>query len=249
MKISAIIITLNEERNIERCIQSLMGIADEILVVDSFSNDQTMAICERLGVNFIQRKWAGYAETKNWANQNAAHDWILSIDADEALSETLKKSILKQKETLLPNKVYQVKRLTNYCGQWIWHSGWYPDKKIRIFNRTQVSWTGEIHETLLIPNHFSIKLLAGDLLHYSYYNVDEHIRQTEKFTNLSAQMMFQQNKKATFVKLYINPLFKFIKDYIFRLGFLDGYYGFIICKISAKAAHLKYLKLKKMHQQ
>jgi glycosyltransferase involved in cell wall biosynthesis len=247
MKISATIITLDEERNIERCILSLLGVVDEILVLDSFSRDKTAEICKRHGVKFFQRDWEGYAKSKNYANKLAEHDWVLSIDADEALSAELKKSILSHKNKLRLNQVYQFNRLTNYCGQWIKHSGWYPDKKIRLFNRHQIFWEGNIHETLAIPSSVEIKQLKGDLLHYSYYSIEEHQNQTEKFTSLSARELFQKNKKASLVKLYISPVIKFLKDYFFRLGFLDGYYGFVICKISAQATHLKYLKLQKMH--
>ncbi|MBA3900174.1 MAG: glycosyltransferase family 2 protein [Bacteroidetes bacterium] len=249
MKISATIITFNEERNIERCILSLLEVADEILVLDSFSTDKTEEICKKHGVKFIQRAWEGYSATKNHANQLAEHNWILSIDADEALSDELKKSILNQKNKLSELEAYQFNRLTNYCGKWIKHSGWYPDKKTRLFNRAHISWAGGIHETLIIPPRVKIKKLEGDLLHYSYYTVEEHIRQTEKFTSLSAQALYEKNKKPTMLKLYLSPIITFLKNYLFRLGFLDGYYGFLICKISAQATHLKYLKLQKMHQQ
>ena len=146
-KISATIITLNEEDKIRRCIESLNGIVDEIIVVDSLSTDATKSICEEFGIRFIEQKWLGYSEQKNLANRLATNDWILSIDADEALSEELKKSILKLKESETDdNIVFSFNRLNNYCGKWIHHSGFYPDKKIRIWNRNVGKW----EELLLI---------------------------------------------------------------------------------------------------
>jgi glycosyltransferase involved in cell wall biosynthesis len=248
MKISATIITLNEERNIGRCLESLEGVVDEIIVLDSFSTDRTEEICRNFNVKFSVREWEGYSASKNYANGIASYDWILSIDADEALSEELATSITTLKNQLKEGEVYQFNRLTNYCGKWIKHSGWYPDKKIRIFNKKQVQWEGNIHEHLALPQGTKVKHLNGDLLHYSYYSIRGHLKQTEKFSSLSAQMLFNRKKKPTFTKLYINPIIKFLKDYILRLGFLDGYYGFIICKISAQATRLKYLKLQKMYK-
>jgi|SRR6218665_2031965 len=245
-ELSVVIITYNEEKNIARCLASVQGIADEIVVVDSFSTDKTEAICKQYNVNFIQRKWQGYSDTKNFANSAASHNWILSLDADEALSDELKQSILKVKQgTELLSCSFN--RLTNYCGTWIKHAGWYPDVKIRIFDRRITKWQGTIHEELKIDSNKPVAHLRGDCLHYSYYSVEQHIRQTEKFTTLSAADLFSKNKKAGFVKLYLSPVAKFIQSYFFQLGFLDGYYGYIVCKISARSTYLKYYKLKQLY--
>jgi glycosyltransferase involved in cell wall biosynthesis len=250
-EISAVIITLNEERNIARCIDSLQGIADEILVLDSFSTDRTAEICKSKKIKFLKRKWEGYSASKNFANQQARYDWILSIDADEAVSENLARSIaaIKNKNRNQNNLVYQFNRLTNYCGKWIKHSGWYPDTKVRIFNKKYVYWQNEIHETLYIPNDFEHIHLKGDLLHYSYYSIAEHQFQIEKFTTLSANSLFAAGIRPSLIKRYLSPIFKFIKDYFFRLGFLDGKYGYVVCMSSARATFIKYEKLKTLWKE
>jgi len=246
-QLSVVIITFNEEKNIARCLDSVKEIADDIVVVDSFSTDKTQLICEKYGVNFIQHEWEGYSASKNFANAQAKFDWVLSLDADEALSEELKKSILKAKEGNVP-LTYKFNRLTNYCGKWIKHCGWYPDTKTRVFSRKFIHWEGTIHEQLSETNYLPI-FLKGDCLHYSYRTVEEHILQTEKFTTLSAKDLYDKGNKANFIKLYLSPVAKFIKSYVFQLGILDGYYGFLICKISAYSNYLKYSKLKQLNKQ
>ena len=249
MYISAIIITKNEERNIERCLLSLQGIADEIVVVDSFSTDNTRKICEKYNVKFFSKEWLGYAEQKNSANLLSTHDIVLSIDADEALSLELQQSLLHLKSTEKQDFVCQINRLTNYCGKWIYHCGWYPDKKVRIFNRNKAKWQGEIHETVFYPIDTEVIPLKGDLLHYSYHSVEDHIKQVDKFTTLTAMEAFEKKENCTFFSLIIKSCWKFIRDYFFKRGFLDGYYGYLICKISAFATFLKYVKLKQLHNQ
>ena len=240
-KLSAVIITYNETRNIKRCIASLQGIADEILVVDSFSTDATPSICKGLGVQFHQREWKGYSKQKNYGNGLASNDWILSIDADEALSEELKTSILSEKQG--GDRVnFSFNRLTNYCGKWIRHSGWYPDTKIRMFNRTSDDWKGEVHEKLTVDPG-TVKKLKGDLLHYSYHSVSDHVKRTDKYSTLGAQELFENGKRSSFFKLIFNPWLKFNRMYFLRAGFLDGMAGFTIALITAYGTFLKYIKL------
>jgi len=243
IKLSAIIITLNEEKNIERCLNSLKNIADEIIVLDSFSKDNTKEICKKFNVKFIQRKWEGYSKTKNFANSLATNNFILSIDADEEISEELKSSIFLISEEN-SSIVYSFNRLTNYCGKWIKHCGWYPDKKIRIFYKKNTIWKGEIHEELQFKNPVTEIHLAGNCNHYSYYSIAEHYKQAEKYSTLLAKELINENEKIFLYKLIISPILRFIRDYFFRLGFMDGYYGFTICKISAYATYLKYKKAK-----
>jgi len=247
-QLSVVIITYNEEKNIERLLQSVQGIADDIVVLDSFSTDKTAEICGRYNVNFIQRKWEGYAATKNFANMQAKNDWILSLDADEALSEELKKSIagIKKQEKIV---TASFNRLTNYCGKWIRHCGWYPDVKVRLFDKKITKWEGLIHEQLVMESNQEILHLKGDCLHYSYYTVEQHYAQTEKFTTLSANDLYAKNKKANYIKIYISPIVKFLQMYFLKLGILDGYYGFMVCKISAYSTYLKYSKLLKLYKQ
>lgn len=243
--LSAVIITFNEEKNIGRCIDSLIEVADEIVVVDSFSTDKTAEICKSKGVRFVQHAFEGHIQQKNWAITQAKYPHILSLDADEALNDVLKKSILEVKQDW-KKQGYYMNRLTNYCGKWIKHCGWYPDKKLRLWDARQGCWTGiNPHDKYeLYDGDTGTAHLKGDILHYSFYTIEQHLKQVEYFTNISSKALFEKGKKANVLHLLINPTVKFFRDYIFKLGFLDGYYGFIVCKISAKATYLKYAKLK-----
>jgi len=242
-KLSVVLITLNEERNIARCLESIQSIADEIIVLDSYSNDGTEAICRTFGVQFHQQVWKGYSEQKNNANQLAKYDYILSLDADEALSPELIESIQQLKTNGLSG-AYAMNRLNNYCGQWIYHTSWYPDRKIRIWNKNEAQWDGIIHENLAFKSSPEISLLNGHLWHYSYYSIFEHIQQANKFSELAAEQKFKLGQKAGFIKLVFAPFLKFIKEYLIKKGFLEGWNGFAISMISAHETFLKYMKLK-----
>jgi len=241
--ISVVIITHNEERNIKRCLDSLVDVADEIVVIDSFSTDRTKEICNHYNVNFIETQWKGYAGSKNFGNNKTSYDYILSLDADEEFSEELKQSILKEKAKGLSG-TYSFNRLTNYCGSLIRHSGWYPDEKIRIFPKEFTKWTGEfVHEELSFSKPLKNKHLNGDLLHYSYTNSKEHRERADKYSVLTAQKMHNANKKASILKPYLSAIARFISMYIFKLGFLDGIAGFKIAYISAQSNVVKYKTL------
>lgn len=242
-KISAVIITLNEERNIKRCLESLVPVVDETVVVDSFSEDATREICAEYHVNFVSHPWEGYVATKNYANSLASNDLILSIDADEALSPELAESIRKIKNEPMEDKVFSMNRLMNYCGRWIRHGGWYPDTKIRIFDRRTVQWTGQkVHETLNIPKGTLTVHLDGDLLHYSFYTPEEHRLQMEKFATLSAEEMVAKGKRPSLFSAYLHTGWKFLRDYVFKAGFLDGSAGWTIAQNNAHGVWYKYLK-------
>lgn len=240
--LSVVIITFNEERNIGRCLESIREIADDIVIVDSFSTDQTETICKKYPVNFVQRAWEGYSATKNFANGLAKHDWILSLDADEALSDELKESILVMKKGSVL-QTCSFNRLTNYCGSWIRHCGWYPDVKLRIFDRRITFWKGDIHEELVSNKPVDITHLKGDCLHYSYYGIEEHYKQAEKFSTLSAANMFGKGKRSSAIQANLRAAAKFLRNYIFKLGFLDGRKGYVVCRITAYETWQKYHKL------
>ncbi len=247
MKISAVIITKNEERNILRCLNSLLDVADEIVVVDSGSTDDTAAICEKFGVRFMHHDWLGYSEQKNFANSLAENDWILSIDADEEISDELKLSILGYKNNNIEDDiVLSMNRLTNYCGHWIRHCGWYPDRKIRIWNRTVGQWQGEIHETIEFSTKVTEYRLDGDLLHYSFATPQDYENQQFKFAKMRGQHYFMKGKKHASFYMVVSPFFSFIQHYFFQLGFLDGKDGWHICCVTAKATRLKYKTLKEL---
>lgn len=249
-KLSVVLITKNEERNLRRCLESVREVADEIVIADSFSTDATAAIAAEFGCRFITQEWLGYAEQKNFANEQTSYNLILSIDADEALSEKLRKSIMQIKENHQPGTVYEMNRLMNYCGQWIHHCGWYPDRKPRIFEKSTSYWHGNsVHETLFIPETASVKLLPGDLLHYSYYTIEEHKQRTEKYAKMSAEIAFQKGKRTSVIAKYLRATWRFVRDYIFNLGILDGHYGLVICRINAHMTYLKYKQLATLQKE
>lgn len=245
ISLSAVIITYNEEVNIARCIESLLPIADEIVVVDSFSTDKTQEICQAYGVRFMSHPFGGHIEQKNYALSQAKFDYVLSLDADEALDEQLTQSIRWVKGNWHAN-AYTMNRKTNYCGKWITHGSWYPDTKLRLAKKDCVKWGGENPHDRLETNEKSIHL-KGDILHYSYYSITQHYQQQEKFSSIAARAMFSRGKKAPWYKLWLNPLASVIKDLIIRSGFLDGKAGFQIAYISAQSVYWKYKKLRMLH--
>ncbi|MBI2966532.1 MAG: glycosyltransferase family 2 protein [Bacteroidetes bacterium] len=246
--LSVVIITFNEERNIGRCLDSVGGVTDDIVVIDSFSTDKTKEICGSHSVRYFPHQWEGYSASKNFGNTQAKHDWILSLDADEALSDNLRDSIhgWKMKPEPVPAKF---SRLANYCGKWIRHGGWYPDVKIRIFNRNITRWSGLIHEKLTGIDEKNAVFLPGDCYHFTYYSVEEHLAKTEYFAGMAADDLFKQGKMAGTFSLYTSPAAKFLRDYFLRLGFLDGTTGYNIARISAYAAWLKYYKLRQLQRR
>jgi glycosyltransferase involved in cell wall biosynthesis len=241
-KLSVVIITLNEERNIGRCIESVKPIADEILVVDSFSTDSTEEIVKSHNARFIQHTFVDYMDQHEFADKNASFDHILTLDADEELSEQLVSSIQVVKKYWKCD-AYFLNRMTNYCGKWIKHSGWYPDKKLRLYDRNKGKWIGrKVHERFTLIEGATTGHLKGDLLHYSFYTIEDHILQANKFSTLSAQALIEGGKKIPKYYLIMKPAMKFIRNYILKLGFLDGIYGFIVCWITATETFYKYVK-------
>lgn len=238
--LSVVLITFNEGHHIAKCLKAVQAVADEIVVIDSGSTDDTIEVCKAYGAKVISHRWCGYSAQKNFGNNQTSLDWILSVDADEVLNETLIQSILKWKRH---PQAACFKRMTNYCGTFIKHGGWYPDVKVRLFNKQETQWEGTIHEVLRGLSKENTILLEGDCLHYSYYSVDQHYAQAKKFTSIQAEDLFQQGKKSPWFKRVFSPISKFIVDYFFRLGFLDGKAGFTVARISAYATFLKYKKL------
>jgi glycosyltransferase involved in cell wall biosynthesis len=244
-KLTTIVITYNESANIERCLQAVLPISDEVIVIDSFSTDETVSICQKHGVKVISRQWEGYSFTKNYGSLMASHDWILSVDADEVVSEKLAKKI---KEILLnPDaQVYEIFRFNNYCGKWIRHGAWYPEYRRRLYHRKFACWNdNEVHEDIQLLNNPKVARIKEPLLHYSYKTIVEHRAKTIRYADIFAKYKASQKKRAGFVKLYLSPVFRFVKDYFFKLGFLDGHYGFVIAKETAYYTYLKYLKTRK----
>lgn len=246
--ISVVIITYNEQQNIARCLDSVLAVADDIVVVDSFSTDQTAQICQNYPqVRFVQHTFDGHIEQKNYAITQAKYPHILSLDADECLSEQLTQSILQIKQNF--NKTgYYINRLNNYCGTWIRHSDWYPDRKLRLWDSRHGQWGGtNPHDKFELQANSSTAQLKGNLLHYSFHSIEQHIEQINKFSSIAAQQLYLKGKRANAYHLLIKPCFKFFKSYVLRLGFLDGYYGYVACRNSAHGIFLRYAKLKKLN--
>ena len=248
MKISVAVITFNEENNIERCLKSVVTLADEIIVVDSISTDRTVEIAKENGANVVLQKFLGYIEQKNFAIDQCANDWVLSLDADECLSAELLENLQKIKANPPVADAFRMARMTSYCGQWIKHGGWYPDKKVRLINKHKARWGGINPHDQLIVNGVT-KEVKGDLLHYSYHSIDGHQQQAQKFAAITANHLYQLNKKTNLFRIYFKPAIRFLRDYLFKRGFLDGQYGYTIARISAKAVYWREIKLKQLHEQ
>ena len=244
LKISGTIITYNEEKNIARCIESMLPVCDEIIVLDSLSSDKTKEICLKYNVKFFEQKFLGHVEQKNKAVEFAENDYILSLDADEALTSELQEQILDFKKS--PNSdALKFNRLTRYIDRWIKNCDWYPDVKIRVWNKNLGKWGGtNPHDLIILKDSAKVRHLRGDLLHYSYISISDHVTQTNKFTTIAAKAAFKNGVRSNNFKIITRPFLKFLKDYFLRKGFLDGRYGFIICFINALSALLKYSKLK-----
>ncbi|MFT4753637.1 MAG: glycosyltransferase involved in cell wall biosynthesis [Salibacteraceae bacterium] len=249
IQLSIVIITFNEEVNIERCLLSVKNIADEVVVVDSFSTDKTKQICEKYKVRFIENEFLGHIEQKNFALKKAKYDYVLSLDADEAISPELERSIIEVKNNWM-HSTYKMNRLTNYCGDWIKHGSWYPDTKLRLVKKDVVVWAGDNpHDRLVSLQKKKAIHLKGDILHYSYYSISEHILQQEKFSSIAAQALYKRGEKAPLYKLFVNPLASVIKDILLRSGYLDGVSGFKVAEISAKSVFWKYKKLRDLWKE
>lgn len=241
--LSVVIITFNEEVNISRCIESARKVADEIIVLDSFSTDQTTAIARQLGAIVHQEKFRGYIGQKNYAMQLASHNYILSLDADEALDEKLVASILNAKKTF-SYRAYQMNRCTNYCGHFIRHGLWYPDKKIRLFDRRIANWGGlNPHDKIQLASSFPVSHLPGDLLHYSFNMPDDLVWQNNRLSSIAATSLYTKGHRSNWFKMLVRPTWAFINGYFFRLGLLDGTDGFVIAVNTSHQVFLKYSKL------
>ncbi|MGW8121234.1 glycosyltransferase family 2 protein [Roseivirga echinicomitans] len=248
VKISGVIITYNEEKNIGRCLDSLKGICDEILIVDSYSTDRTKEIALGHDVRFVENAWKGFLDQKNFAQGLASFDYVLQLDADEALSEELRKSIKSVKNNW-SHDGYIFNRFTNYCGKWIKHSGWYPDAKLRLYDRRKGNWKGlDPHPSVFMDEETKTQHIKGDLLHYSYTSYEDHINRSAKYAKQAAIAMHALGKKPSNFKLVMSPAFRFLNSFILRGGFIDGFEGLIICRTASYYTFLKYMYLKLIYK-
>lgn len=243
--ISAVVITLNEAINIKDCIISLKGVTDDIVVMDTGSTDNTIEIAKEAGARVFQTKWLGYGPTKNHAVTFAKYDWILSIDADERINQELAAEIKQLK--LNTKHIYAINILTNYCGTWIRHSGWFPSFKKRIYHRNTVQWDDrEVHENLILDHTNQVIKLDGVLLHYSYRTSEDHWKKGQRYAKQGAEQLMKKNKRVSIFKILFGPAFRFFRMYILKRGFLDGQAGFQLAIREARMVKWRYDFYKKM---
>jgi glycosyltransferase involved in cell wall biosynthesis len=251
MKISATIICMNESEKISRCLTSLLPVADELIVVDSGSTDNTVALAKSLGAKVYHQPFLGHIEQKNYAASLAEHPWILSLDADEALSEQLTHSIMQLKVSGSSTQTaYSMNRLNRIGEQWIRHGGWYPDTKVRLYPFAHAHWGGtNPHDKIITEPRLKRIRLEGDLLHYSYNNIDELYVQQEKFARLAAQAMFKQGKKNRGISPFFPAAIRWLKGFILQAGFLDGLAGWHIARSNFSYTFQKYKQLHELRTQ
>lgn len=243
-KLSVVIITFNEEANIGSCITSVQQIADEILVLDSFSSDKTADICRSMGVRFEQHIFDGHIQQKNRAKNMASHHWVLSLDADEKPDEQLLHSIKTMKEVNFNNADgFTMNRLNFYCGKPFKTCGWYPDKKLRLWKKNKGEWTGvNPHDRFELKEACIIQHLSGDILHNTYPTHEAMLRQVNKFADIAAEQLKNKPAFLLVAKMLFSSTFKFIRNYIFKLGITDGFSGFRICFHQMREVYLKYYR-------
>lgn len=240
LSLSLVVITLNEEKNLQRCLASV-PFASEIIVVDSGSTDQTQKIAESMGAKFYFEKWRGFGAQKSFAVSLASHDWVLCLDADEALSEESQQEILAKFSQLEPEAAYKFPRLSYHLGRWIRHGGWHPDYQVRLFHRKHSQWSSSaIHEKVESKHQIS---LQHNILHWVFDSLSTQVLTNNKYSTLLAQQMIEKNKSVSGIKIIIKTIVKFFELYIFKLGFLDGVPGLIIALGGAYSVSLKWSKL------
>ena len=240
-RLSATIVACNEATKLARALRSL-ACADEIVLLDSGSTDQTPAIAAGLGARVIHQPWQGYAAQKNLAVRHAQHDWILSLDADEEFDGEAQAAIRNWKDSQPDADGYRFRRRARYLGRWILHSGWYPDYKVRLFNRQKAEWSGKyVHESVLVNGR--VETMPGEILHYTCDTLEEHRERIEFYTDLAAQEMRERGQTVNVLERWLDPLWVFFHTYFFRLGVLDGRQGFLIASMAARYVSRKYAKL------
>ena len=245
MEISAVVITYNEEKRLADALKSVEGIASEVIVVDSFSSDDTVKIAKNYTDKVFKRKWTNFSDQKNFANSKASCPWILSLDADERLSLELRREILLLKEGEPACSGFSMPRQVYYLGKWIRHSGWYPDRKVRLFRKDKARWEGEyVHEKLVVEGE--TEKLGGSILHFTYRNISEHLDRINSFSQLGAQKLYSEKKKCRWHHFVFLPFFRFTKSFFLKAGFLDGFPGFFISVLNGYSIFIRYAKLREI---
>lgn len=247
MKLSVAMITLNEERILEKTLKSLEGVADEIVIVDSGSTDKTEEIAKKYGARFINQKWLGYGKQRNVAIENATGDWVLNIDADEEISPKLAKKLKEIKENESEKEVFEINFSSVCFGKKLKHGGWSNQYHIRLFRKDAGRFnTNEVHEEFLTDK--KVYRLKEEIYHHSYITLEEYFTKFNRYTTEGAKEYYRRGKKPSNFQIIFNPIFKFIRMYIIRLGFLDGIEGLMIASTSAMYSMVKYFKLREMYK-
>ncbi len=245
MEISAVIITYNEEKRLEGALKSVSGVVSEIVVVDCFSTDNTIKIVKKYTDRVFERAWTNFADQKNFANSKASYPWVLSLDADERVSPELRSEVSELKKTEPECSAFSIPRQVFYLGGWIRHSGWYPDRKLRLFRKDKARWEGNyVHEKLVVEG--KVEKLKGPIHHFTYRNIAEHLARINKFSDLGAHKLYAQKKKCRWYHLLFLPFFRFIRAYIWKRGFLDGFAGLVISVLTGYAVFARYAKLREI---
>lgn len=245
LPISLVVITFNEESNIERCIRSV-PFADDVVVVDSFSTDRTVELAQKCGARVFQEKWRGYGPQKAFATEQAQHSWVLSLDADEALSPEAVTEIYAKFSDLNPEAGYIFPRRSYHLGRWIGYGGWYPDYQLRLFNKDHSQWnSADLHEKVEVKVKLKLK---APILHWVFDSLSDQVVTNDRYSSLGAQQLFDKGKKFSYLKLIFKPWSKFVETYFWKRGFMDGLPGFIISVGAAYSVFLKFAKLWEMQR-
>lgn len=246
--ISAIVITLNESKNLRRCL-SAADFCSEIVIVDSGSTDDTLDIAAQFGARIFHRDWTGYRDQKNFGVEQAHNPWVLCIDADEVVSDQLKRSILRRFDDDPPFDAFAINRHGYYADRLINHSGWYPQWRLFLYRKGKAVWSGDEPHTVVEFRGTRFARLEGDLYHFTYSNISEHIRKSLRAAEDAAEAMFRRNRRARNSDLLVRPIWASMKSYIFQAGFLDGFYGLVIAVVSGYYTFLKYSLLREKHSR
>lgn len=240
--ISACVIAMNEEDNIQQCLASLT-FCDEIILVDSHSTDRTREIAESMGARVFERDWPGFGEQKEFAVEQAEHEWVLCMDADEWLSEELQREIQRLAQSGLESRDgFSMPRLSNYFGTWVRRGGWYPDRQLRLYKKSKGRWSGNPpHEKVTLQG--SVTALSAPIHHRPYRSLQDHLTKIDGYTTTMAREMFRKGKRASVFDLIFRPALRFFRFYVLKLGFVHGWVGLYLSYLDAHYVRLKYAKL------
>ncbi|MFQ5776603.1 MAG: glycosyltransferase family 2 protein [Terriglobia bacterium] len=240
-RLTATLVTHNEEQDLPRALASLKEVTDEIVVVDSGSDDRTCEIARQHGARVRERTWTDFSDQKNFAAAQATHDWVLNLDADEELSPGLREELRRWKQQAPTAAAYAMPRRARYLGRWIRHSDWYPDPKVRLYRRGQARFAGRLHESVVVEG--AVGRLAGEIYHHTFGSVTEHLAQINQYTTLAAEQLFAGGRRRWLLPMLVSPPWMFVRTYVLKQGFRDGYHGWLIAQLTALTSLLKFAKL------